>query len=208
MGEHHEQRAAREERCGKRHKVGDAMILRVGPPARELVGCARLFSAFVARFLPACGVRVVLGVGSVGDNEDLHILEQTALAPEAFALIPLNLVEGLTQRHAATLELDVHERETVDENGDVVSILVSALVRLVLIEHLQAVLMDVVAVKELDVDERAVPHREVNDRRFLDDPGLIDNTVRKIGDLRREEGIPILISKGEVVELFNLIAQV
>ena len=161
MGEHHEQRAAREERCGKRHKVGDAMILRVGPPARELVGCARLFSAFVARFLPACGVRVVLGVGSVGDNEDLHILEQTALAPEAFALIPLNLVEGLTQRHAATLELDVHERKTVDENGDVVSILVSALVRLVLIEHLQAILMDVVAVKELDVDERAVPVKSI-----------------------------------------------
>lgn len=166
------------------------------------------FSAFVARFLPACGVRVVLGVGSVGDNEDLHILEQTALAPEAFALIPLNLVEGLTQRHAATLELDVHERKTVDENGDVVSILVSALVRLVLIEHLQAILMDVVAVKELDVDERAVPHREIYNRGFLDDPGLIDNTVRRIGDLRREEGIPILISKGEVVELLNLIAQV
>ncbi len=48
----------------------------------------------------AGGVGIILGVGAVRNNKDLHILKKAAGRPEALALIAFNLVEGLTDGDA------------------------------------------------------------------------------------------------------------
>ena len=56
------------------------------------------------------GVGVVLGERAVADHEQLHVLEQPGARPEAVALVPVDLVERLTDVDAAALELHVHQR--------------------------------------------------------------------------------------------------
>ena len=88
---------------------------------------------------------------AVGDDKDLHKLEEARLRPETLALVALDLVESLAQGHASALKLDVHEGQAVHQDGGVIAVLVGALVRLVLIHDLQTVLVDMVTVEQHDV---------------------------------------------------------
>ena len=96
--------------------------------------------------LAAGGVGVVLRERAVADHEELDVLEQPGAGPEAVALVAVDLVERLADVDAAPLELDVHHRQAVDEDRDVVA--VRALRRrrpadLVLVDDLQPVVVDV-----------------------------------------------------------------
>ena len=53
-------------------------------------------------------VAVILGIGSVRDDEQLHILEQSAARPETLALVAVDLIERLLDIDAATLQFDMH----------------------------------------------------------------------------------------------------
>ena len=77
------------------------------------------------------------------------------IRPEAVALVALDLVERLTDGHAAPLELDMYQRQTVDEDGHVVARVVIACGLLVLVEHLQTVVVDVLFVQQVDAFGRA-----------------------------------------------------
>ena len=68
-----------EEGPRERREVLDRLVLRIGPPRRELEAVRRLatlawplafFDVLVAR-----GVRVVLGQRAIGDHEQLHVFE-------------------------------------------------------------------------------------------------------------------------------------
>ena len=57
--------------------------------------------------------------------------------------------------HATALQLNVNERQTVDQNRHVVTVRVRPL-NLVLVDDLQPVVMDVALIDQTDVLERAV----------------------------------------------------
>ena len=79
------------------------------------------------------------------------------------------LVERLTDLHAAPLQLQMHERQPVHEDRHIVAIRMrrrilprarTALHR-VLMDHLQAVVMDIVLVDQTDILRRAIVTSQV-----------------------------------------------
>ena len=172
-----------EEGPGEVDQVRDRFVGGVGPPGSELegVGVGGLGLALAARGLgdvvEAGGVRVVLGLGAVGDDEDLDIAEQAGASPEGVTLVAVDLVEGLADGHAAALELDVHQWQAVDEDGDVVAGVVGACIDDVLVGDLQAVIVDVRLVDKPDVLGLAVVPDESLDVVFLDAAGLLRDLV-------------------------------
>lgn len=57
----------------------------------------------------ADGVRVVLGSGAVGDNEDLDVVIEAGICPEGVFLVAANLVEGFLNFDPAAFEFYVDE---------------------------------------------------------------------------------------------------
>ncbi len=92
----------------------------------------------------------------IRDDKDLNILKQTGSRPEAIALIPINLVEGFTDRHAAPLQLNMNKRQSIDQNGDIVAGTVRSSSLFILIDDLQPVIVNISLVDKVDVFRRAV----------------------------------------------------
>ena len=82
------------------------------------------------------GVGVILGMGSVGDNENLNILIQAACRPKAVTLISLDLVKGFPDGNTTALQLHMNQRQTVHQNGHIIAGIVAALGFLVLVDDL------------------------------------------------------------------------
>lgn len=116
-------------------------------------------------------------MGAVGDDEDLDVAEQAGARPEGVALVAVDLVEGLADGHAAALELDVHQRQAVDEDGDVVAGVVGTGLDDVLVGDLQTIVVDVPLVDEPNVLGLAVVPDEDLDVVFLDSAGLLRDLV-------------------------------
>ena len=145
---------------------------------------------------------------AVRDDEDLHVLEKTGARPEALALVALDLVERLAKLDAAALQLDMHERKAVDEDRHVVAVVVGAGAGGVLVQDLQRVPVDVVAVEQHDVADRAVVQGEVDDRRLLDAAGLLHDAVGLGGDVDSEEPLPVRVGEVEAVQPLDAGSQV
>ena len=63
-------------------------------------------------------------------------------------MITLNLIVSLFQFNAATLQFNLHQRQTVDENRDIISAFFAALNR-DLIRNLKLILAPILLVEEL-----------------------------------------------------------
>ncbi len=215
-GQDVEQGVAREERPREVEQVRDDGVARVGPVGRELEAVAGLGlfplprAALFDGVVPG-GIGVVFRVGAIGDHENLDVLKKSGAGPEGVALVALNLVEGLADRHAPALELDVDERQAVDENCDVVAVVVFGALCLsvfVLVDDLKAVVVDVFLVDEPDVLVRTIVPGQHLDVVLLNYAGLLDDAVVGIGDGRVEEALPLGVGKGDAVEAFEAGAQV
>ena len=182
-GQQGQQRVLGEEGPGEVDQVRDRLVRRVRPPGGELEGVGvgglglALAPCGLGDVVEPGGVRVVLGLGAVGDDEDLDVAEQASARPEGVALVAVDLVEGLADGHAAALELDVHQRQAVDEDRDVVAGVVGACLDDVLVGDLQAVVVDVLLVDEPDVLGLAVVPDEGLDVVLLDAAGLLRDLV-------------------------------
>ena len=144
----------------------------------------------------------------VRDDEDLHVLEEPRTRPEALALVALDLVERLAKLDAAALEFDMHERQAVHQDRHVVSVVVGAGAGGVLVQDLQGIPVDVVAVEQHDVADRAVVQGEVDDRCLLDAARLLHDAVGLGGDMGAEEPPPVRVGEGEAVQPLDAPAQV
>ena len=102
----------------------------------------------------------------------------------------------------------MHERKAVDENRDVVSVVMGAGLRGVLVQDLQRVPVDVVAVEQHDVADRAVVEREVDDGRLLDAARLLHDAVGLGGDVDSEEPLPVRVGEVEAVQPLDAGSQV
>ena len=82
--------------------------------------------------------------------------------------------------------------QTIDENGDVVTIVIPGPItlgtHLVLVDDLETVVVDIALVNELDILRSTVIATQQLDLVFLEADSLVLNTVVGRGDARRVEG--------------------
>ena len=117
-------------------------------------------------------VGVVFCIRAVGDNENLYILIQTATSPKAVPLVTVDLVERLLDRHTAPLQLHMNQRQTVYQNRDIIAIIIVAAVLHILVNDLQAVIVDILLIQQRDVDGGAVLPRQILNVILLNAAGL------------------------------------
>ena len=115
-----------------------------------LAGLVRTFAVLYLRFVTR-RVGVILGVRTIGDNEQLDIFKQSAICPERIIAVSLDLIESFPNRHTSTFEFDMYHRQTINENRHVVPCAVFAFCGRVLMNDLQAVLEDMRLVYQFDV---------------------------------------------------------
>ena len=142
LGQHIQNGVLGKEGFCKINQVGNHLIVAVCPEGSKLkavAGFLRFLFCRFAHFLDVAvsgGVGVILGMGSIGDNENLHILIQAACRPEAVSLVALDLVKGFTYCNATAFQLHMDKGQTVHQNGHIVAGVMVALAFLVLIDDL------------------------------------------------------------------------
>ena len=195
------------------HQIGNDFVVPIRPEGGELKAVAGLFGFIASLALlfdvaAAGGVGIILRVGAVGDDENLDVFKKAACCPESVALVALDLVERLADGHAAPLEFDMYQRQTVDEDGHVVARVVVARSLLVLVEHLQAVVVDVLFVQQVDVFGRAAVLPQHLHMIELNPARLFQNAVVCARDAVPKEARPLAVRKNVVVQEFQLAAEV
>ena len=205
-----------EEGAGEVDEVGDHLVVGVRPEGGELKAVAGLllFGLAGGRLpdgVEPGGVGVVLGVGAVGDDKDLYILEQAAPRPEGVPLVAVDLVESLPDGHAPALELDMYQGQAVDQHRHIVAVVVLGpllLAHLILVDDLEAVVVDVLLVDEGNVLGGAVVPPEYLHEVLLDLPGLLDDVLVGVGNGVLEELLPLAVGKLVIVQGLQLTAQI
>lgn len=159
----------------------------------------------------AGGVGVIFRVRAIGDDENLHELIQPAGCPEAIPLIAVNLVERLPNGHTAAFQLNVNQRQTIDQHRHIIAIIMrSALLGGdgVLMDDLQAVVVNALFVDELDVLALpAVPAKHLH-IVLLNQARLFKNAGIAIRQHLVPEALPFAVSEAIIIQLFKLRAQV
>ena len=215
-GQHIQKGVPGEEGAGEVDEVGDHLVVGVRPEGGELKAVAGLLLfGFAGGRLPDSiepgGVGVVLGVGAVGDDKDLYILEQAAPRPEGVPLVAVDLVESLPDGHAPALELDMYQGQAVDQHRHIVAVVVLGpllLAHLILVDDLEAVVVDVLLVDEGNVLGGAVVPAEHLHEVLLDLPGLLHDVFVGVGNGVLEELLPLAVGKLVIVQGLQLAAEV
>ena len=201
---------------GKVDQIRQHTVVRIGPVGGKFKAIAGLFLFRLAVFgildgIVAGAVGVVLGICAVGDHENLRILVQTAARPERIPLIAVDLVERLPDGHPAPLQFHMNQRKAVDQNRHIVAIIMPRTVRLlhlVLVDDLQAVVVDVLFVDQCDIFGAAIIPVQYLHIVFLNLPGLFRNMLVGVSNYITEKLPPLRIGKVVVVQLFQLAAEV
>lgn len=213
-GQQVEQRVFGEECTAEAHKVSNRPVVDIGPPRGEFEAVARLLALgfAAARSLLdmalACGIAVILGIGSVRYDEELHKLEQPAACPETLPLVAVDLIESLLDVYATPFQLEMNQRQTVHQYGNVVTVGACAVICFVLIDDLKRVVMDIGLVEQVDIFDCPVVVCQQLHMVFLNDGGLFYDSAVLVGNTPRKEARPLLVGKGVAVEFFQLAAQV
>lgn len=206
-GQHIQKGVPGEEGTGEVDKVGDHLVVGVRPEGGELKAVAGLLLFGLAGGRLPDGVEpggggVVLGVGAVGDDKDLYILEQAAPRPEGVPLVAVDLVESLPDGHASALELDMYQGQAVDQHRHIVAVVVLGpllLAHLILVDDLEPVIVDVLLVDEGDVLGGAVVPAEYLHEVLLDLSSLFHDVLVGVGDGVLEELLPLAVGKLVIV---------
>ena len=197
---------------GKVAQVCQQVILLIRPIRCKLKGVSLCLvftlSIGVFRLLgKACGVRIILCLSAVRDHKYLYEVEHGFSCPERIPQITVDLVESLLDAHPSALQFDMHQGQTIHEDGDIVAVLIRAL-HLILIDYLQAIVIDVGLIYQLDVFRLTIIHRQVQDIAFpLNHLRLVLDGHLIIRD-HRQQARPLCIAQSHIVEQLQLMAQV
>ena len=211
-----------EKRPPKIHQIGNEAVARIRPIGRELKAVARLFACLAPRRIHladvACTRRIgiVLRIRPVRNHKNLDILVQPCARPETVPLIAANLVERLTDLHAAPLQLQMHERQPVHEDRHIIAVRVCRRIlprvrttlHRILIDHLQSVVMDVLLVNQTYILRRAIVTFQVLDIVRLDAARLLHDAVARWCNRRLEKAFPLRIREIIVVQCRELRAEI
>ena len=202
-----------EKRLCEVYQIGNDFVVPIRPEGGELKAVAGLFGfvpslALLFDVAAAGGVGIIFRVRAVGDDENLDVFKKAACCPEAVALVALDLVERLADGHAAAFQLDMYQRQAVDEDGHVVTRVVVARSLLVLVEHLQTVVVDVLFVQQVDVFGRAAVLPQHLHMIELNPSRLFQNPVVCARDAVPKEARPLAVRESVVVQPLQLAAEV
>ena len=189
-GQHIQNGVLGKEGAGEVDEVRDHPVVGVSPERGKLKAVAglllfRLAGGRLPDGVEAGGIEVVLGIGAVGDNEDLHILEEAATRPEGVPLVAVDLVEGLPNSHAPALDLNMYQGQTVDQHRHIVAVVVLGpllLAHLILVDDLETVVVNVLLGDEGDVLGSAVIPPEHLHKVLLNLPGLLHDVLIGVGN--------------------------
>ena len=202
------------EGLGEIYKVENVPISPICPMTGELKGIAG-FSTFLSsrrRFLfdmavPGC-IGIILRISAIGNDKNLHIFIEAGRSPEGIPLVPLDLVESLTDGHTSPLELHMHQRKAVHQNGHIITGLVASLFLFVLVNHLELVVMNMFLVQKINIFCGSIVSAKELDIVLLDFPRFLHNSISLIGNAAFEKAIPFLIGKLDVIQLLQLPPQI
>ena len=201
---------------GKVDQIRQHAVVRISPVGGKFKAIAGLFLFRLAVFgildgIVAGAVGVVLGICAVGDHKNLHILIQAAARPERIPLIAVDLVERLPDGHPAPLQFHMNQWKAVDQNRHIIAVIMPCAVclfYLILVDDLQAVVVDVLLVDQRDIFGTAIIPVQYLHIIFLNLPGLFGNMFVGVGNYITEKLPPLCIRKLVVVQLFQLAAEV
>ena len=201
---------------GKVDQIRNDAVVGIRPKRGEFKAVAGLFllclmGIGIFDMVEPGGIGIVLGVGAVGDDEDLHKLIQTAGCPEAVPLIAVNLIESLADRHTPALQFDMYQRQAVDQDGHIIAIVVIGTIvggYGVLIDDLQNIIVDILFIDQHDILAFAIVPLQHLHMVFLDQPGLFRNIRIGIGQHFLEEPIPLPVSELISIHLGKLCPEV
>lgn len=171
------------------------------------------------RVLPAClalfldvalagGIAVVFGFRAVADDKYLHIFKQGISCPKRLPPVAVYLVESLFEQYAPAFQFDVYQWQAVYEDGHVIPVGVGAVVRLILVDDLCGIGVDVLWVDELDVAVCAIVQPQCLHRVLLYGTRLVLDTFALTGYFGLEEALPFPFGEWVTVQSLDLPAQV
>ena len=102
----------------------------------------------------------------------------------------------------------MNQRQTVYQNCDIIAVIIVAAVFHILVNDLQAVVVDVLFIQQRNIDRRAVLAGQVLNVVLLDAAGLFFDAIVRVGDFILKEEVPLFIRESIVVQQFQLTAQV
>ena len=129
----------------------------------------------------------------------LNILIEPTPRPEAITLVSLYLIECLLDRDTTPLEFHMHKRQSVDQYGDIVSIAISARLR-ILVHHLKTIVVDIALIDELHILHTAVIAMEHLHMIALNTARLFYDSLILVSDATSEEPLPLFISEHEAIQ--------
>ena len=121
------------------------------------------------------------------------------LTVEAFLAVPMHLVEGLTNRHAALFQLHLHQRQTIDQNRHVIAVGVTASL-LKLFDHLHLVAGDVFLVQQVNVLDAPIVKNKVVNVIVVNLAGFLDDAVAGFVQKRFHKAKPLAISQLHAIQ--------
>ena len=216
LGQDIQDRMPSKESPGEVDQVRNHAVIGIGPEACEFKAVAGLFLLLLAGLCVFDGIEpgavgIILRVRAIADDEDLDILEQTGPSPEGIALIPVDLIERLTDGHTTSLQFHMDHRETVYQDRYIIAVAVPCSFILadgILIDDLKKVVMDVLLVDQGNVLGGTVITLQDLDKVLLDLPGLLNNMVIRICQGILKEPVPLGIGEGIAVQALQLLSEI
>src|SRR5690606_5731608 len=154
--------------------------------------------------VPDVVVREIEGLGTVADDEELGEAEERAgVAVARIALVLDDLLHRAARIYAEGLQLDLHDRNAIDEQQDVVAVVAVVSVDPELVDEFEVVLAPVLDVGERVGEGRAVVADEVV---LFAQADCIPEDVGR--DQLVEEAGELGIAKGDAVEDLELLPEV
>ena len=122
---------------------------------------------------------------------------------EALAAVAVDLVEGLTDGHPAPLELEVHQRQPVDEDRHVVAVRPCARL-LELRDDLQLIAPLVLLIDQADVTQVPIIVDEVIDIVIVELTRLGHGILTGLVEVFVHEALPLGLAKVDAIECLQL----
>ena len=138
-------------------------------------------------FRIACGIRIVFRFCTIRDDEYLNEVEHRPACPERVTQITVDLVEGFLDRHPSAFQFDVYHRQAIHQDSDIIAVLMGTFFFLILVDDLQAVVIDVRLINQFDILRLPVIQCQVQDIPFpLQHLRLLLDTHLLITDHRQQ----------------------
>ena len=154
------------------------------------------------------GIGVILGVRSIGNDENLHILIQTTCRKEAVSLITFDLIKGFPDGNASAFQLYMDKRQTIDQNGHIIACIVVTFGFFILVDNLKAIIVNILFVNNLNILGSSVIPPKHFDMIGLHGAAFLYDSLVRVGKRFRKEPLPLAVGKGIVIQNLQLSSKI